>query len=393
MTPEITLILTLSTIVVFSPFIARVLRIPTTPVEIVFGAIATYFHVLPHDVKLFEILAEFGFLFLMFIAGTEVNMRAIFRTEKIVLQKGVIYLILLYILSFAFARYLDLSNIFILIMPLISVGLVATLAKEFGNDMDWIKLSFIIGSIGELISITLLTISSAVIKFGFSLLFVQSAIYLMLFLAIILLLFKLLRILFWWYPELRTVLMPYSDNKEQDMRLSFALLFVFLAFSAFLDLELAFGAFIAGIFLPTFFQHKEELPEKLSSLGFGFVIPIFFIYIGSNFSLEALTVNGLVMMAFVLANSMILIRILSAFIFYKNLGVKGTFLFAFSHAMPLTLLIAVATVAYHHQSIDQFHYFAFILASLFEVIFSMIAIKIISSPPAVFQNLGIRSKF
>ncbi|MDH5465480.1 MAG: cation:proton antiporter, partial [Thiovulaceae bacterium] len=210
------------------------------------------------------------------------------------------------------------------------------------------------------------------------------------FLILVLVLFRSLKILFWWFPEIGLALMPHRDNKEQDIRLSFALLFIFLAIMLFLDLELAFGAFIAGIFLPNFFKHKEDLPDKLASFGFGFFIPIFFIYIGSSFDLAALLIDGLVAMAFVIANVMILIRILASFALYSHLGLKDTFMFAFSHAMPLTLLIAVATLAYQSKSIDIFHYYAFILASIFEVIFSMIAIKIISYPPKFLQKFTIK---
>lgn len=390
MIAEVGLIVTISLIIVFSPFIARILSIPTTPVEIILGSLAAYYQLISSDVHLFETIAEFGFLYLMFIAGTEVNIKEIFKTDTSILKRGILYLLLLYLLSFFFAKYLGFSNIFILIMPLISVGLVASLAKEFGKDMLWIKLSFIIGSLGEVVSIALLTIASAVIEFGVGIEFTKALIYLFGFLILVLVLFRSLKILFWWFPEIGLALMPHRDNKEQDIRLSFALLFIFLAIMLFLDLELAFGAFIAGIFLPNFFKHKEDLPDKLASFGFGFFIPIFFIYIGSSFDLAALLIDGLVAMAFVIANVMILIRILASFALYSHLGLKDTFMFAFSHAMPLTLLIAVATLAYQSKSIDIFHYYAFILASIFEVIFSMIAIKIISYPPKFLQKFTIK---
>ena len=377
MTPEVQLIITLSLIIAFSPFIAKLIRIPTTPVEIILGSIAAYFHFISSEVALFETLAEFGFLYLMFIAGTEVNIKNILNTDKKILKKGIFYLLILYFLSFVFAKYLDYSDVFILIMPLISVGLIASLAKEFGNDMPWIQLSFIIGSIGELMSILLLTIASAVIEFGIGFELAQTMLYFALFMLVVLFLYRMMRILFWWYPEIGTKLMPHLDNKEQDIRLSISLLFLLLSIMMILDLELAFGAFIAGIFIPNFFKHKEELPHKLSSFGFGFIIPIFFIYIGSSFSLHALFIDGLIAMAFVIANLMILMRVIASFVFYKRLRLKGTFLFALSHSMPLTLLIAVATLAHHSNSIDGFHYYAFILAALFEVIFSMIAINLL----------------
>jgi hypothetical protein len=53
-------------------------------------------------------------------------------------------------------------------------------------------------------------------------------------------------------------------------------------------------------------------------------------------------------------------------------------LYALSHSMPLTLLVAIASLAYHTNKIIQFEYYAFILASLFEVIIVMVSIKMIS---------------
>lgn len=386
MTPEVKLILIVAIIMVVSPFLARMLRIPTTPIEIVLGALAGYYSLISHEVALFKSVAEFGFLYLMFLAGSEVNFRKLFRADVGIIQKSFLYIAILYVLSFIFAKSLDLSNIFILIFPLISIGLVASLAKEFGKDMTWIKLSFIVGSIGEVVSIGLLTVSGAVIKFGFNYKLTENILFLILFLFIVLASFRFLGKLFLRYRRITKILMPRIDNKEQDLRLSFGLMFFFLVIAHLLNLELAFGAFVAGIFLPSFFKHKHELPEKLSSFGFGLFIPIFFIYIGSSFRLEALLMEGLITMSLVISLVMIMMRLLASFVFYPKLKVKGTLLFGFSHSMPLTLLLAVATLAYGAKSIDEFHYFAFILASLFQVIVSMVAINIITHAPKFIQK-------
>jgi Kef-type K+ transport system membrane component KefB len=147
----------------------------------------------------------------------------------------------------------------------------------------------------------------------------------------------------------------------------------------YLDLELAFGAFLAGIFIPTFFEHKQELPEKLASYGFGFLIPIFFIHIGSSFHLDALSIEGLITKAVFIALVMIGMRVAASLVFLKELGAEDSVLMGLSHSMPLTLLIAMATLAYNANSIDQLHYYAFILAALFQVISVMIVIKIINN--------------
>jgi Kef-type K+ transport system membrane component KefB len=227
--------------------------------------------------------------------------------------------------------------------------------------------------------IALLTLVSAALEYGSGIGLFKALFALVLFLLFMLLLFRSLQLLFWWFPEVSVALMPHNDNKEQDIRLSMGIFFTLVAVMLYLDLELAFGAFLAGIFIPTFFEHKYELPEKLASFGFGFLIPIFFIHIGSTFNLNALLIDGLILKALIITFVMIIMRLLSSLVFIKEYGLKDSILMGLSQSMPLTLLIAMATLAYNADSIDQFHYYAFILASLFQVLLVMLVIKIINS--------------
>lgn len=373
---NITLIISLALILIFSPFLAKILRIPTTPIEIILGALLGYFGFLHHN-ELFEISAEIGFLYLMFIAGTEVNVKKMLKTPSEMIKKIALYLLLLYIFSISFTLYFDLGKTFALLLPLISVGLVATLSKEYGK-MSWIELSMSVGTVGEVVSIAVLTLTSAGLEHGLSIKFFQVVTALVLFIAFVFVLFRTLQLFFWWFPEIATVLMPHEDNKEQDIRLSISILFLLLGAMLALDLELAFGAFIAGIFIPTFFEHKSDLPEKLASYGFGFLVPLFFISVGAAFKFEAFAIQGLLALSLEITAIMIVMRLLSALVFNSTIGFKSSILLGLSHSMPLTLLIAIATLAYHANSIDELHYYAFILASLFEVILVMIFIKLIN---------------
>ena len=375
MNDEVTLIITLSLVVMLSPFFAKIFKVPTTPVEIVFGAILGYVGLL-HESHLFELVAEVGFLYLMFIAGTEVNIKSLLKTNISLMKRILVYIALLYLFSIGFGLYFDLGKIFMVLLPLISVGLVAALSKEYGKT-SWLTLSMTVGSIGEVVSIAVLTLTSAALHVGVGIELVQVVVALSLFLIIIMLLFKGLQLFFWWFPEVTTALMPHDDNKEQDIRLSMGVFFILVGIMLYLDLELAFGAFIAGMFIPTFFEHKHELPEKLGSFGFGFLVPVFFVYIGTSFHLEALMMDGLIIKALIIALGMILMRVISAGVFVKELGHTKAVLMGLSHSMPLTLLIAMATLAYHANSIDQLHYYAFILAALFQVLIVMILIKLI----------------
>ena len=66
MNDNVVLIITISLIIIFSPFFAKLLRLPTTPIEIILGSILGYVGFL-HDEHLFEIVAELGFLYLMLL--------------------------------------------------------------------------------------------------------------------------------------------------------------------------------------------------------------------------------------------------------------------------------------------------------------------------------------
>ncbi len=377
MNNDVSIILSLSFIIFLSPFISKLIKIPITPVEIMLGSIAGYLGFISSNNHLFELIAELGFLYLMFLAGIEVNLRKLLEIDKTLLKQGFIYLVLLYALSIASSYYLNISRVFMVILPLISVGLIVTLTKEYGKDVKWLKLSMLIGTLGEVVSIIVLTFVSGILEFGLGFEFYKTMFFLVLFLILFILLFKLLRVLFWWYPEIKTFLMPHSDKDEKDIRISMALFFITIAITIYLNLEVAFGAFLAGIFIRTFFEHKKELPHKLESFGFGFLVPIFFVNIGASFEINSISREGLICNAVLIVTLMVSIRIISSLVFLKILSFKEVILFALSQSMPLTLLIAVATLAYYSKSISELYYFAFILASLFEVIIGMIGIKII----------------
>lgn len=376
---ELSILVTISVIIFLSPFFSKILRIPIAPIEITLGVLAGYFGFLK-EYHLFEVIAEVGFFYLMFLAGSEVDLKDFLKIDKKSLKQGIIYLVALYFLSFLATRYFnnEQRNYIMLIIPLISVGLILTLFKDYGKDKKWLNLSMSVGILGEIISISLLTFAGATLEFGIGYELYRSIGYLILFLGAIILLFRLLDVIFWWYPELKVYLMPHYDKEEKDIRLSMALFFLMIALMLFLHLEIAFGAFVAGTFIATFFEHKQELPHKLASFGFGFLVPVFFIYVGSTFDLTALSKGRVFVDGLLITLVSIGVRVVSSFVFIRDLGFKQTILFALSHSMPLTLIIAVATIAYRSQSIDKNLYFSFILVSLFQVIVSMVSIKLIS---------------
>ncbi|AJC88602.1 sodium/hydrogen exchanger family protein [Campylobacter lari] len=362
-----------------SPYIAKFLKLPLSATEIMLGSFIGFLGFIGESEN-FKLLANAGFYYLMFIAGMEVNLKTFLNTERSLLNKAFIYIILLYAFSVLAIESIDISYIFVIIIPVMSVGLLSTLYRDFGKNCEWLNISMVVATLAEVVSIVLLTITAAFLGKGadlFSL--TQNLLYLVGFLALCIFGFKFLEVLFWWYPQLKTILMPWQDQNEKDIRFCMAIFIAIVAIMIYFKLEVALGAFIAGSFIATFFDHKKDLEHKLSSFGYGFLIPIFFIYIGSSFKLQMLLNPQVLLIAFSLTAFMIGLRILCAMTFVKILGLKNTFLFGLSHSMPLTLLIAVATLSYQTNIITQDIYSGLVLTALLEAILAISLIKFINN--------------
>ena len=375
-------ILAISLVLVLSPHLSRFFRLPTAPIEIILGSILAIFSIIDIQNSNFSLIAHVGFLYLMFLAGLEVNLKTIFKMPKLYIIKSIYFLIIMWILAILFGLMFNLNPVLIGVLPLISIGILATLSKEYGKEVRWIELAFLVGTIGEVLSIVALTIFEASTTVDTTKELFAKLLLLMIFLVAIIVLYKLFKILFWWYPELKTILMPSSkiiDGRYQDLRLAMGVFFIMIAIMLKLHLEVAFGAFIAGVFISTFFHHKKELEEKMASFGFGFLVPIFFIHVGASFDLRNILISDILITTALLLGLMFGIRLISATFTLSFIAQKrDVLLIAFSLSMPLTLMIAVATLAKEHNTIQVFDYYAVILASLLEVIISMVVIKLLA---------------
>jgi Kef-type K+ transport system membrane component KefB len=164
------------------------------------------------------------------------------------------------------------------------------------------------------------------------------------------------------------------------------LFFIMIAVMLALELELALGAFIAGIAISAFFHHEKQLEEKMSSLGFGFLVPLFFIHVGASFDLKALLLEGVVSGALLITVLMIFSRLFAAIVLRSISGSRDALLIALSLSMPLTLLVAVATIGYETKLLDLLTYYQLILASIFEILISMTIIKVLQTKKRLPKN-------
>ncbi|MFY9094760.1 cation:proton antiporter, partial [Aliarcobacter butzleri] len=332
---KIILIITVCMIIMAAPIISKMIKTPVVVIEITLGLLCGYLGLIYSDETL-KLVAKFGFVYLMFLAGLEINFKLVKIIKATLAVNVILYFILLYTISGLVCWLFDLGLTYFVALPIFSLGMIMMLLKEYGKEQPWLNLALSIGVVGEIISILALTLFSGWTEYGFTSNFFYSILTIALVIVAIILLLRVSYVLFWWFPEIRNFIIPENqdDKHDQDIRFSLSLLLIFVSIMLILKIDVVLGAFTTGLFFKMFFNQKHELLEKIESFGYGFFAPIFFIYTGSTVKLDMVTLDILHHAIFIMC-AIITIRLISSYlVFYNYLKFKQTMLFALSDSMP-----------------------------------------------------------
>jgi Kef-type K+ transport system membrane component KefB len=148
-------------------------------------------------------------------------------------------------------------------------------------------------------------------------------------------------------PRLLTIARETVNKSGQlAVRLSVALLALLVLLAYELDFDYVLGAFAAGLVIGLVTQGEtgEQVLPRISTIGYGFLIPVFFIVTGMQFDLDALlTGAGLALCAGFLA-ILLVTRGSSALLAVRDLGARRTAALALFSATGLPLIVAVIEV-------------------------------------------------
>jgi Kef-type K+ transport system membrane component KefB len=141
----------------------------------------------------------------------------------------------------------------------------------------------------------------------------------------------------------------FEASSQLAIRLAVVLVFALLALASNLGLDVLLGGFVAGL-ITRLALHDRELAvfeSKLMAVGYGFLIPFFFISSGMKFDLDALYSSAGAMLKLPLFLALFLVvRGLPAMLLYIGvLGVRDRAALAFFTATELPLVVAITTVA------------------------------------------------
>lgn len=304
----------------------RFLRIPLVVGEILVGILLgrSGIGLIPESPDPWlELLSLFGFAFLMFLSGLEIDFRSLSLGSAGGDEGGgSLRRLLLVTFSMFFATlvtslglswtlvwmgYLQSPYIMALIMSTTSVGLVMPLLKERGEAPTPYGQAVILAAvIADFSTMLLITV---VVTFyeqhGPTLDVLVIGTLFVLFFAVLTIGRRLLS------PQgqiVRRLAIGAPRTAQLSIRAAMTLMLGFVVFSQLIGSEIILGAFLAGTVISTISRKAVHgmLGMKLDAIGFGFFIPIFFIMVGARFDLQSLLSDR---------TSLVLVPILVAFAF------------------------------------------------------------------------------
>ncbi|MDQ2659654.1 MAG: monovalent cation:proton antiporter family protein [Verrucomicrobiota bacterium] len=336
------------------------IQLPLVVGEIIAGIVIgkSGFNLVRHDPTL-DFLAQFGFTFLMFLSGLEVSFGALsssLRDGRNRFRAG--GPVPLALLSFALTLTLAIGAGFLLqraemtqngiIMGLIlsttSLGIVVPILKERGmNATPYGQLLLISALVADFSTLLLLSITIGIISQGFG-------IEVLLFLVLLAAFLAAARLGKWAkrIPGLARTIDELSHATSQlKVRGAFALMVILVVLAQALGVELILGAFLAGAIVSLVGgEDKTLLREKLDAIGYGFLIPIFFIGVGANFDLGALFASrSALLLVPILIVIAYLVKFIPALVFVPLVGWPKSIAAGALLSSRLSLVIAASAIA------------------------------------------------
>ncbi len=329
------------------PFLSKRLNLPSSVGEMVYGLfLGIFFKEIVEKTPIVRFLGELGFIILMYLAGLEINFEKFKITPKRILFFYILSIISILGLSFFIVFYSGQPVIYALIYLATAIGLLYSVLRDTGLvKTPFAQSILILGSIGEIASLLTITIVFLYYKFGFSIETFLHLAGIALFFGIAYISLRAFHLYIWWNPHLLRHFLKTGDASETGVRANLANMFIFVALASLFDLEPIIGAFFGGMLFALVFKEREEVMEKLSAFGYGFLIPIFFIEVGLRFDIFQLMHKEVILKALAFSLIILLVRAVSSvFLFFANFSWKEILLSSFSLSIPLTLLAAVATL-------------------------------------------------
>ncbi len=319
---------------------------------------------------------DFGLIYLLFLVGLEMGVE---RPRKEGLVVGLASLTLPFLFGYLAGLLIGVEPMLLgTLLSTTSMGAVAPVLREVKCSRRLKRLTLESSLIVDALSMFLLTISLELIGgtsaslLALSLLFVVA----LFLIPPIMRTLKVGRRLAGWLRD--------KSRFEYEVRFCIALIVALaLLFEAF-GFHAILGSFLAGLIVSEMTERGGLLERRLTSFGYGFFIPLFFIAVGVEtnvrrlLSVESIAILALLLAAGITSKVVGVSGVCRLLGFSKNESLATGFL----HSARLSLIIAGARIGLELGLLTELIYSAI-------VIFSMITVLV---NPSVYKFLMSRSR-
>ena len=347
----------------------KVNAVPTAVAEIIIGIVlgASGFNLVrpTHDLSF---LSNLGVILLLFLSGMEINFDLLKPGQKAKRKKGQIVpfkvalnaFLGVTILSICLALLLKVLGLFgdvmlaTIIFMTVALGVVIATLKEKDILNRPIGQTILLTAVlGEVIPLMLLTVYAAINGGNTKQLW------------LIILLFGVAILLLWRFKQPYLWFVKVTKSTTQlDVRLAFFLIFALVTVAERVGVENILGAFLAGIVMKLL-EPSQETADKLTSIGYGFFIPIFFIMTGVKLNLRSLLAHpkSLILLP-ILILFLFLAKVPVALVYAQKFGSRNGIAGGFLTATTITIVLPTLAVARKLNVITRLQSDVFILAAV-----------------------------
>lgn len=394
---EFTNLLIVMVVAFLAPLIVTALpglRVPSPVLEIVAGIVLgpSVLGWVEVDAPV-EVLALVGLAFLLFLAGLEIDVHRLRGRPLTLALSGFVVSFVIAVgaaLLLAAGGFTTAPLLVAIILVATSLGLVVPVLKDAGQvGTDTGQLIIAAASIADFGAVILLSLFFSEEATGLSVRLLLLAGLAVLVLVLVLALMRAGRSV----RTMRVFQMLSETTAQIRIRFAMLLLIAFVALAQGLGFEAILGAFLAGAVLrlldvdaATVHPHTEL---KLDAIGYGFVIPVFFVASGVMFDAQALfaSSSALLQVPLFLA-ALFAARALPALLYRPRLGTRRTVAAAFLQATSLPFIVAATAIGLELGLVDAAESAALIGAGLLSVLaFPVAGLALLRVTPARLQAL------
>lgn len=334
-------------IILLAPILFRKFKIPGLIGLIVSGIIIG-----PHGFNLvafgesIKLLSTAGLLYLMFLAGIELNMRDFLRSKNRSLIFGLLTFFIPLILGFLVAHFWLQFGIAASLLIASMFSTHTLISYPIASRLGITRSESVIITIGG----TIITDTAVLVLLAFIASATTGSLGPLFWLRMVLSISVFSFLILWGVPKLTTW---FFKNMEGESGAQYvyilAILFVSALLARLAGIEPIIGAFLAGLALSSLIPHTSALMNRISFIGNNLFIPIFLISVGLMVDLKVLANDSsAILFAFLLVIVAIVSKFLAAFftqkIFhYTKVERNVIFGLSVSHAAAI---IAVVVVGY-----------------------------------------------